>query len=343
MPNKPSDKPTCYEAQHLPGHLFKTWNVMFRFTGQGARPFTAAIWPTLCNMLNQTEASVTASVKKLCAFGWLVRHGGGKNPLTGRNRPYHYDVLSHDEFVKQHPGSCPPLRFPMTEEDRAARPAMSLDEILANNLLRSLPLPPGTILPNPFGKVIVEAMSQLTVPQRFETVSRWYALSGLQPPDDLLERMKQEGESYRLWSTGDGDGPALPRTDRPRSTEDRPSPVHDENGPRYTEDGPSPVGDEDRPRSTGEELDFNNIQQPQLQPHGADPVVVVVVDEKTVGDVDLLIQWFVEKESSRPKGVSKKIKADIRGLSRTHSRAKLLAAGKAWLKASPWNEKTECH
>jgi hypothetical protein len=76
----------------------------------------------------------------------------------------------------------------------------------------------------------------------------------------------------------------------------------------------------------------------------ADPVVVVSSDvEKQSNTVDKLVQLFVEKEGYGPKHLTRKQRAQMKQLVLAHSRDKFLAAGKMWLRASPWDAKTESH
>jgi hypothetical protein len=335
MPDQPTAKPTCYPAQHLPGHLYKTWHVMFSYTGGGVRLFKASI-RHLCNMLNQTENTVTASVNKLCEIGWLVRHGGGKDPRTGRNRPYEYDVLSHDEFVKRHPGSCPPPVYSVLDED--GKSPLTLDEVAANNLLRNLPLPPDTIVPNPMGEVIAQVMSQLSPEQRAENDAHLRAISGL-PPSPVEQGPPHLGLPMS--------GPTSVEQGRSDTSLPRSAP------PRSTDVGPTSVDGVTRPRSTEEELDLSTTTPPPLllpptpsstAGSGGGDDAKTVSDGRTKLRADQLVVTLFRKQTDETPGkVSAAQRKFLNEQDALLGRDLFRAAVEAWLKAQPWDDKTASH
>jgi hypothetical protein len=203
MPNKPTDKPlVCFESRHLPGHLYKAHDVMLAYTNGGIRPFYAAVKPTFANMLNCTANTATACINELCKLGWLIQRGGGRHPQTGRQLPYEYEVLTHDEFVKRHPGSCPPLKYAVTDDQ--PEDSITLAEMDANPLLRN------RIFQTPLGQAIDEWEKQLTDEQRDAVRANWKTLqpSRPQPTEDAAAVL---GTPNRTQSTEHGN--------RPRQTE----------------------------------------------------------------------------------------------------------------------------
>jgi hypothetical protein len=324
MPNNPTDKPTCFMSRHLPGHLYKAHDVMLAYTRGGTRVFNAAVKPTFANMLNCTEQAATDCLEKLRELGWIVRHGGGRHASTGKMMPYEYDVLTHDQFVKKHPGSCPPLKYPVTEEDRD-RNAMTFSEMEASNLFRSRILPAIAL-----GEAIDEWAAQLSDDRRAAVLAHWKELPSQPQP------------------TSEG----LPK---PASAGAVPSGLPEPSLVDYNE--PSLVHYQNRPQSTRENLIFTALQHPTTTakirdedvaaiPTADKPVVVVVVTDKdkdTSNVVDTLVSRFVTKEGDRPKKFGTKQRSAMQQLVSTHGEEKFLRAGAAWLRANPWDGKTESH
>jgi hypothetical protein len=79
-------------------------------------------------------------------------------------------------------------------------------------------------------------------------------------------------------------------------------------------------------------------------PTADEPVVVDVVNtEKRSNAVNELVKRFVDKEGTGPKKFSRLQKTTMMELVSIHGEKKFLDAGAAWLRANPWDAKTESH
>jgi hypothetical protein len=116
----PCDPDVCAKggaSRHLKPNLFKMYNLMIAFgkkweiRNDGKLVFSASIVPVVCNFYPCSPNEASRLIKKLCDLGWIIPCGGGRDPITGQKRPNKYQIVLHDQFIKNHPGSCPPYRF----------------------------------------------------------------------------------------------------------------------------------------------------------------------------------------------------------------------------------------
>jgi hypothetical protein len=73
--------------------------------------FTAAIEPTLANAVNCSADTVSETIPRLLAKGWLILLREGARRPDGKQAPNEYQVVEHRDFALTHPGSCPPYSY----------------------------------------------------------------------------------------------------------------------------------------------------------------------------------------------------------------------------------------
>ena len=336
MPNNPTAKPACFKARHLPGHLFKAHEVMFAYTGGGARMFYTAIKPTFANMLNCTEKAATDCINQLCELGWLIRRGGGRDPKTGRKLTYQYEVLSHDEFVKRNPFSCPPLKYPVTDEDLAAKPAMTFNEIEASNLLRNRMLPTTDL-----GTAIDEWGAQLSEGERAAVIA-----SRPRYTDEQIAASR----ASRPQCTKDGSRPQCANDGTVLSAAPKPSLAERQSRPQCAKEefdkGSMSLGSLLKTTTTTTTVQKSSEESPQPTDGGSGGGGLEkkpVSNATAIAADELVIVRFREATGERPKKVSRVQRRISKEWDAKVGRQFFAKMISAWIAAAPWTAETESH
>lgn len=103
---------------------YKVWDVMkaYAFAAWKARGskgpllFSGAIVPTLCNAVPCSRNHADTMIARLHGIGWLIPRDKGKRKANGQMSPTVWELVTHDDFVAAHPGSCPPYTYAPDKE-----------------------------------------------------------------------------------------------------------------------------------------------------------------------------------------------------------------------------------
>ena len=114
----------CHEQRHMPKHVFPTYNAIRGFAEHykkqnGGRLLYSASHARLADSVScdTSEEAEGRSVKWLEAAGWIKRtHEGQRRWPSGNVRPNEYEVLTHAQFLAEHPNSCPAWTYKAEEE-----------------------------------------------------------------------------------------------------------------------------------------------------------------------------------------------------------------------------------
>ena len=116
FPRNPKD---CFASRHQSASEFKVYDAIvacahhWRTVKEGNNAtgpliFNASVVPWLCNAVALSKNPTRQAVKNLLHQGWLVLLKEGRHRRDGSQEPNEYRVVEHEEFVRLHPGSCPP-------------------------------------------------------------------------------------------------------------------------------------------------------------------------------------------------------------------------------------------
>jgi hypothetical protein len=128
MPKRPTAKgfpckpEHCYVSRHLDGPDYKVYDLMMAASKKnesGQRVFYAPVRPWLVNASNQSASTVDSTLDRLEAAGWiknLARRRPDGSPIierkpNGKAKPHVYAVFEHEDWVKNHPESCPDYKL----------------------------------------------------------------------------------------------------------------------------------------------------------------------------------------------------------------------------------------
>src|SRR3989442_147824 len=109
----PPDK--CNAKRHMPATtVMKVWDVMTGFAAywqknnDGRLIFSASVRPTLANAVPCEPQTADEAIAWLLANDWLVLEEKSRRRRDNTLGPNTYRLRTHDEYVKVHPGNCPP-------------------------------------------------------------------------------------------------------------------------------------------------------------------------------------------------------------------------------------------
>ncbi len=124
MPNLPTANgfprtEKCFESRHLSSSDFKVYHVVLACAiayrkarnDNGPLIFQYSVRPWLCNAVPTSENNARKILERLEEQGWLVAIEKDRRGPNGKALPNIYQVLTHDEFLRTHPGSCPSNDF----------------------------------------------------------------------------------------------------------------------------------------------------------------------------------------------------------------------------------------
>src|SRR5258708_28392534 len=109
----------CFESRHLSSSDFKVYHVVLACAiayrkarnDNGPLIFQYSVRPWLCNAVPTSENNARKILERLEEQGWLVAIEKDRRGPNGKALPNIYQVLTHDEFLRTHPGSCPSNDF----------------------------------------------------------------------------------------------------------------------------------------------------------------------------------------------------------------------------------------
>jgi len=181
----------CFESRHLSSSDFKVYHVMLACAiaykkarnDSGTLIFQYSVLPWLCNAVPTSENNARKIIERLVEQGWLIILENNRY-AHGRKLPNVYQVVTHDEFLRTHPDSCPPNAYGPDGEpyEKGSVPINFAKAALAALLrrLRSADLKPDHDLTTPASRALAselemigedEIRADFTVPTIAGTVS----------------------------------------------------------------------------------------------------------------------------------------------------------------------------
>jgi hypothetical protein len=344
MPKRPTDKKgfprkpeDCFASRHLSASDYKVYDVMVacaragRISREGRNStgkliFNASVRPWLCNAVPISDSHAREILERLEHQGWLKKLN--ENPVykNGKRAPDTFEVVEHDAFVADHPNTCPPNGYaPDTETaeafglkygekiGREEMPANFRRGLLAALLRRLKPtdLSPEQDLTRPEDIAFASALAEIGeagIRAAFEE-----AVTGVPVTDEQVPEVKAV--------------PGVPVTDSPRSSAKAVPGVPRKRVPEFRE------------VSLG--VSANTTHTPITpEPDGRVGGVLKEKHDDGEAEVAILLRSFVKYNGGEAGQITTKQRQQLKELARQHSREKFRSAALAWLKASPWNNKT---
>jgi len=177
----------------MPGHLFPLYDLMVGYAIAGRTStqgkdstaqlkFSASFVPTVCNALALPENTVYRQRDQLEKLGWIVLiKEGGYDKTEKHQLPDEWWVLEHADFIKQHPGSCPPNPYRVSKHDEGVEVPIVDKDIALRFYLPSF-------------KAIVDVLSSLNPEEQAELIEYCQSLE----PDENLMPYEQRRENVRV-------------------------------------------------------------------------------------------------------------------------------------------------
>jgi len=279
--------------------------------------FYGSVQPWLCNAANQARSTVDATLDRLEAAGWILSHGRTRR-ADGTETPNHYEVLEHDEWMKEHPHCCPDYKFAPDQETAEQFGVSRGDKLGAW-------LPPRNFwdLSTPLGSGLAKIMSSDN-----ETTA---AMIITDEESAALNKVLSKLKPFPVHREGATPGP-------PES----PVPVHRNDHSRSTVRNPSQPTTVNKPHTPTHPTAATIVEKPVAAKPGE---VSVCVDKKTLSEEELdkkldeLIEAFVMKDGDPPQ-VTKVQRTEMKALLKRDGFDKFRAAARAWLAANPWDART---
>lgn|GEM_PF-2910018 len=138
----------CRTERHLPADTtLKVWLTMYatgifheRARGDGQFLFTAPVRPWLANAVGCDPDTVDAGIARLRKLDWIVLVAKGRRRKDGTLGPNTYRLRTHDEYVKLHSGNCPPYPCKPNDEAKPIRlPAKKMSRAELDQFLQHAP------------------------------------------------------------------------------------------------------------------------------------------------------------------------------------------------------------
>jgi len=113
------EKITCVPRRHLSIAAFKTYDAMCAMVAKNPDRICWAPAGKLANWNDRSPDSERSALTELEREGWIIpTHSGLRRKSDGNFTSNEYRVLTHEEFVAAHPGSCPAPKY----DERTGRP-----------------------------------------------------------------------------------------------------------------------------------------------------------------------------------------------------------------------------
>jgi len=178
----------------MPGHLYPLYDLMVGYAMAGRMSshgkdsaaqlkFTASFVPTVCNALALPENTVYRQRDQLAKLGWIVMlKEGGYDKIEKHQMPDEWWVLEHADFIKRHPGSCPPNPYRINKHNEGVEvPVVDKDIALRFYL--------------PSFKAIADVLSSLNPEEQAELREHWQSLETDENP--MTDEQRRENVRVR--------------------------------------------------------------------------------------------------------------------------------------------------
>ena len=255
------DPEKCREVRHLTGPEYKVYDTMLGFAiygrrcregkdGTGPLLFNASLKPTLCNALAMSINQTVLMKNRLLELGWIMLVRKGARRSNGQQEPDTYRILTHDEYVENCPGECPPYEYAPNFETAQAYGLRHGQRVSTTGVV------PDNLFPKPTegqqitADAIAEFLESRTPEQQARLVEHWKSRSPVFDVMDFALPVRKSMVQPRNPNPGDGQTLNLGSGREPKSSEGQN--LNPERPGTYFQVDPEPKSSEVRNLNLGE-------------------------------------------------------------------------------------------